>query len=404
MYRVGRFDFARKGPLSQDFLVVLLLYLVADAGRRGYRLLLESFWNDARKAGLPLPSEKPLSAPALCNARAKLSSDVFEHLLSSVTARFRDAFGGCRWEGRRVLATDGTWITTQRSDELARAFGVPSQGYCPQVLFTVLYDAVGLVPMAATVTGCNGSERAELAELLDHIEPGDVLVLDRGYPSFAVFRTLVDRGIDFLVRVPTTSTFEGVELLRQSPGKDYRVLLRDPKKHWPPLELRAVEIDVGGPEPLYFITSLRRSAYSRKQLATLYRLRWTEEEFFKAFKRAELSLGQMHAKSVNGVKQELFASLVYWAIARYLLAAAGEIHDVAHAQLSPKAGAIALGDTIVELLLATDHAAARPPILAVLDRLQTARIPYRPDRSYPRRSFKPQPKWGPKGRRGRDGG
>lgn len=384
--------------------MVLLLYLVADAGRRGYRLLLESFWSDARRAGLPLPSDKPVSAAALCNARAKLSSDVFEHLLSAVVDAFRDAFGAeSLWQGRRVLAADGTWITTQRSHELERAFGVPSQGYCPQLLLTALYDVSAHLPIAATVVGCNGHERVELAKLLDHITPDDILVVDRGYPSFDVFRMLVDRDLDFVARVPSSSTFAGIELLRQSPGKDYRVVLQDPNKRHPLLELRALEVDVGGDEPLYFITTLRRKDYTRSQVADLYRLRWREEEFFKALKRAELGLGQFHAKSANGVKQEVFASLLYWAITRYFLAAAGRAHGVPHLELSPKAGAIALGDNLVELLLARQHADVEPTADSIVSRLEKARIPSRPRRSFPRCSYKPRPKWGPTGRKGREG-
>ena len=49
-------DFSRSGPLSPEILVTLLLYLVADAGRRGYQPLLDAF-------DLALPTEQPVPRP-----------------------------------------------------------------------------------------------------------------------------------------------------------------------------------------------------------------------------------------------------------------------------------------------------------------------------------------------------
>jgi hypothetical protein len=128
---------------------------------------------------------------------------------------------------------------TQRSRELARAFEVPHDAHCPQLLATVLYDLCRRLPLGATITGHAGNEREELGRMLPHLQRGDVLVLDRGYPSFAIFQTLCEAGIDFVVRVPRSHTFEAVDLLRQSPGNDYRVLLAPRSKRDQPIELSA---------------------------------------------------------------------------------------------------------------------------------------------------------------------
>jgi hypothetical protein len=43
------------------------------------------------------------------------------------------------------------------------------------------------------------------------------------------------------------------------------------------------------------------------QLKQIYHLRWEIEEFYKLLKSDGFSLRQLHAKSVDGVEQELFA-------------------------------------------------------------------------------------------------
>ena len=53
-------DFSRGGPLQPELLTTLLLYMVGDAGRSGYRHLLDAFWDEARSYGLELPTDKPV--------------------------------------------------------------------------------------------------------------------------------------------------------------------------------------------------------------------------------------------------------------------------------------------------------------------------------------------------------
>lgn len=72
-------------------------------------------------------------------------------------------------------------------------------------------------------------ERTLLLEHLDVLEHGDVVVLDRGYPSHKILRHLIAKGVDFLVRVPTSSTFEVIDWLREARGDDYRVIIKAPR-------------------------------------------------------------------------------------------------------------------------------------------------------------------------------
>jgi hypothetical protein len=89
--------------------VTLLLFMAGDAGRRGYELLLDAFWEEAARAGIALPREAPVSAAAFCKARRKLKPQLFAALLTIVGDTIsREQAARLLWHGRRIFAVDGT--------------------------------------------------------------------------------------------------------------------------------------------------------------------------------------------------------------------------------------------------------------------------------------------------------
>ncbi len=163
-------------------LVPFLLYMVADANRRGYRHLIDGFWDEAQSFGLALPCEKPVTSSALSKARHKITPELMRALLHQASDSFDEQFGvDKRWCGRRVFAVDGSKVNIQRGEELAHAFGVPNGAHCPQVLVSTLFDLVAKVPHDITVAPHESGERQAMLRMLDRLKTGDVLVLDRGY-------------------------------------------------------------------------------------------------------------------------------------------------------------------------------------------------------------------------------
>lgn len=175
--------------------------MIADGNRRGYALLLDGFWDEARSHSLPLPTEKSISAPAFCTARRKISPDLLRQLLQLVREEFHKEFDAeSRWHGRRVFAVDGVKINLQRHPDLETAFGGPDGAHCPQVLTSMLFDVCAKMPVDLQLSSYASCERQHMLAMLSHIDAGDVLVLDRGYPSHEVFQVLRQRDVDFLIR------------------------------------------------------------------------------------------------------------------------------------------------------------------------------------------------------------
>ena len=386
--------------------MALGLYMIADGGRRGYLQLLDAFWDEARTFGLPLPTDRPVSGAAYCKARRKLPPATIRVLIHRLADRFEQKFrttvrGAA---SRRFLAVDGTKVNLQRCPELAEVFGVPKGAYCPQALVSTLFDLSSRVPQDLVIGRTDAAEREQLVLLLDRLRPGDVLVLDRGYPSFELFRLLADAGIDFVVRVPGSNTFAAVGDFLAERRDDGRIVIHPPAGHAmsdaEPLELRAVRIAGPKGERTVILTSLRRSEFSRSRIAAVYRARWQIEEYYKVAKSDFLGPGQLHSRTAVGVQQELLSLALFVGMARSMMAAAAVRHQAPYEAMSAKSGVLCLAAYVVRLLLVCDEGAVQDLLDRILERIARNRNHARPGRSFPRRSLRPSRKWGPKGRRG----
>ncbi len=383
--------------------MVLLLFMTGDGNRRGYRHMLDSFWDECASHSVPLPTEKPVTASAFCQAREKLPIDLLRHVLHDAASRMEQAFPGeSRWHGRRVFAIDGCKVNLQRSHELDARFGRPTGGHVPQATVSALVNVMSRTPRDIAIGPYGACERQLLLDHLAALEPGDVLVLDRGYPSHEILRILLDNEIDFLIRVPAKETFDALVDFRESGRDDCRIKVApasDPRCGEQPIALRAVKLTASGGEDSFYVTTLPQTHFPRAQIAELYRLRWQAEEFFKLEKSVYLDPRQFHARSALGVQQEILAQAIYVLIARFLLAAAAEHVGADYHHLSVKSAALALADYITRLCLQDPEHALRV-LPRLLDRIARTRDKPRPGRLCPRRSFKPGPRWGPMGRRG----
>jgi len=379
--------------------------MVADGNRRGYEHLLDAFWDEARSYGLPLPSQTPVSAASFCTARPKLTPRLFRHMLHELAEHaFEDgARVPRRWHGKRVFAVDGTKINLQRSHDLHRFFGTPQGAYCPQALVTVLLDVCAKLPMDLEISSFAGNEREHLVAMLPSLEAGDVVVLDRGFPSHEILQALSLAGIDFLIRVPSTNTFGIVQELQDSSSTDRAFQLQPPQgspSHWTRLDVRAVRIDVPDGTKSYFLTSLARKEFRLATLAELYHMRWDVEEFFKLLKGPYIGQGQFRSKMPTGILQEIHALILFLALTRVCMAGAAEASGRDHDSLSQKAGVLGLAAHLTRILLAPDEHSARRALGALLQRITRARRKMRPGRTFPRRSLRPMRRWHPGGRLG----
>ena len=387
--------------LSPQLLISLLVYMAADGGRRGYQHLLDGFWSEAHLNGVPLPVAAPVSAVAFCNARKKLSWTAIQQLLKDAAGDFDDRYGRRhRLLGRRVLAVDATQFPVQRTPELWKKFGSPTGGHTPQIMVSVLFDVVAKMPVDAVIAPYASDERALLAPLLSSTREGDILVLDRGYPSYAMIDLLLERKLDFVMRVRTTEGFAGVEQFLRSKQADADIVLLNKRpRPFAERKLRAVRRVGPRGKPQVFLTTLPRRQFSHAAICDLYRERWEIELFYRLQKCDYIGARQFHAKSADGVRQEVYAFLLFTAINRTVMAAAARACDTPYERISQKSALLATTRALTVLLLDSEPAVARRRLAALLDHIATRFDPKPRQRACPRQSFKPRSRWGPGGHR-----
>ncbi len=245
------------------------------------------------------------------------------------------------------------------------------------------------------------SERDHLEAMIVSLEPGDILVLDRGYYSHRLLQQLTRMGVDYLIRIPR-SGFLGVDAFRASGKLEQVVTVSLPtgcNSDWQPLRTRLVRVEGRDGEPAFYATSLRREEVSRAGIAELYHLRWEAEEFYKLLKSSYCGQGQYRSKSALGVVQEMEATVLYLAIARLCVTVASAKVVEEDQFPSQKGGVLTLAIFLTRIFLEPKQERAREVLEQVLQRIASTRDKRRPGRSFPRRSFRPRSQWVPTGRR-----
>lgn len=377
--------------------------MAADGGRRGYQHVIDGFWHEAKLNRVPLPVDEPVSAAAFCNARKKLSAVAVRQLLRDTAAEFDTRHGRRhRFHGRRVLAVDGTQIPVQRAAELWDEFGGSFEGHTPQIMVSVLFDVVAKMPIDAVIAPCVSDERAHLCRLLSSTREGDILVLDRGYPSFAVIDLLLEHRVDFVLRVRANGFLAVEEFVRSGQAEADIVLTPEQRSRYPDFtarRLRAVRrIGLGG-EVQVFLTTLPRRPFDHATICGLYQRRWQIELFYRLEKSEFVGHHQFHAKYAEGIKQEVFAFLLFTAINRTLMAAAARASNKPYDRISQKRSILATARALTVVLLESEPCHARRILTELLERIAARLDPPHRQRNYERRSFKPRSRWGPHGHR-----
>lgn len=398
----GDFSFTRHGPLSAELLTTFLMYMVADGNRLGIRHLVLNFWEDANAQGICVPLGDAVSASAICQARQRLPENLFRHLLAALAAEADRGPGQRTWRGKRVYAVDAAQMNVKPNAELQEAFRVSKGAYTPLILMSTMVDVFTRMPVNYEIDGRIGvGEREHLLRMLPSIKRGDLLILDRGYPSYEVLRMCAVAGIDYLVRCQNAQTFDLIDSFRESGCADQcftvDVCVAD-SSEITSLDVRAVRVE--GPDgPAFYVTSLPTEIAPVEEIAKLYHLRWQVEEYFKLFTSEYVGQKQFRSTSARGVRQEVGALTLFLAMTR-LLAVAAEvsIDEASDTFVSQKGAVVSFARSLIPILLDDDAQRVRARIVRTIERILKTLDRRRPGRSYLRRSLKPRRKWGPRGK------
>lgn len=132
----------RKRVLDSQLLVAFLLKLVESKNRQGYGGNLVQFWESCLNQGITLPQDKSVSASSLCEARQKLSEDIFIELNQELLALWNKMPDLPSFNGYRLFGIDGSRVNLPR-ELIAEGFKLYAKErgrYYPQGLMSCLYN------------------------------------------------------------------------------------------------------------------------------------------------------------------------------------------------------------------------------------------------------------------------
>lgn len=287
------------------------------------------------------------TASAYCKARRRLPLRVLQILVEKVASELRSATAAsATWLGRRVWIIDGSGFSMPDVPALQRHFGSPT-GQRPGCGFPVahwvaLFDLATGMLVRVAAGPMRAHDMAKTPEAEADVRPGDIVLGDRGFCSFAHIATLLSRGVDAVfrlhqkqlvdftpgrpqaTRVGYTANPQGLprsRWVRSNGILDQVVVWFKPKQKpkWmtaehfaalaPEITVRELRYQVAvrgfRVREITLVTTLLDPAiYPATELAELYRRRWQVELNFRHMK-ITMRMDVLRCKTVDGVMKEL---------------------------------------------------------------------------------------------------
>jgi Transposase DDE domain len=321
----------RKRVLGTQLLVAIILKLVQTKNRQGYGSTLIQFWEVCAEKNIGLPQINCVAASSLCEARQKLSEDIFKELNQELITHWQKNKDLPTWKGHRIFAVDGSRVNVPREliNEGYKIYAEERGRYYPQGLMSCLYNLQEKVVYDFSfVTHMN--ERLCAIEHMKYLTGKDIIVFDRGYFSYLLLYKVIEQGIQgiFRLQVQENGTNSKVLDFWKSHQDDTVIeympsitVIRDLKKRGfdldvKPLTVRLIKHKIND-EIYVYATTLISEAYPKECFAEIYHGRWGIEELYKISKQF-IELEDFHAKTTRGVKQELYAHLLLINLARFI--------------------------------------------------------------------------------------
>ena len=293
---------------------------------------------------------------AICQARQRLGAEPLRLLFERVAVPVARAGTPGAWlAGRRLMAIDGFVLEVPDTASNEAEFGRSGSGKYtpyPQVRVVGLGECGTHAIVGAAFGGFRTPERDLARQLFPGLEPGMLVLADRGFYSYQLWKQALQTGADLLWRVPATVNLRIVKAL---PDGSYRSLLPDPVvrqrravqrskggfvEEQTGIPVRVVEYQIedraGSDEIFCLITTIfDPEEVTAAELAAAYQQRWEFETSLD-----ELEIHQrgpariLRSKSAEMVKQEIWALLLTHYAIRDLICQAAEQADIDPDRLS----------------------------------------------------------------------
>lgn len=226
--------------------------IVAGDRRVGLSTNLAEFWDVCTDKGISLPQTKSITPSSFCEARQKLSENIFKDLNSNLLKNWSENRRLPKSLEHRVFAVDGSRVSIPRElTESGFKIYDEARRHYPQGLLSCLYDVLSKTIYDFDFVS-HMNERKCAIEHLKLLEPNDLVIFDRGYFSYLLLHEFVQNGVHAIFRLQSDLKKQGYNL--------------KPK----PLKLRLIKHKINDETYLYGTTLYSCEKYPTHHLAALY--------------------------------------------------------------------------------------------------------------------------------------
>ncbi len=150
-------------------------------------------------------ANKAFTDSAYRQARARLPLAVYQAILRALIKAFIPETSNGRWHGHRTFLIDGSSFSMPDTPELQAHLGQPGAqaagcGFPVAKILALFHAGTGLL-LEVMAAPLRSHEMSRVEDLHPALQPGDVLVADRGFCSFAHLALVKRRGVHAVFRV-----------------------------------------------------------------------------------------------------------------------------------------------------------------------------------------------------------
>jgi len=225
--------------------------------------------------------------------RQTMTQDLAAHFRRRQWAVF--AIEGSRFEVPRTISNQSAFSPKSdngkrkrrvRKDRLLRDRAAEKKSVSPQMWVTVLWHVDLGLPWDWRRGESGSSERQHLVEMLAELPPRSMITADAGFAGYEVWKAILDRGHDLLIRVGgNTTLLRKLGVTKENCSTVYLWPEKAASTSQPPLVLRLVVLK-RGKKRVYFVTSiLNPNILSDQKLLSIAKRRWGVEVFYRSYKQ-----------------------------------------------------------------------------------------------------------------------
>jgi hypothetical protein len=306
--------FSRQRSLSFHRLIFFLM----NMNKGSYQDELDHFFKALNHLEVP---ERIVTKGALTKARKKLEYQAFIELNKHMTSHYYSYFSTSSWYGFNLMAVDGSTLRLPDETEIMEHFGVwnvKKGDPCPKARISQMFDVLNRVTVDALIKPKKDGERQLASFHFLKLMPNDLILLDRGYPAFWLFKLIMSMDANFCARVSCTKwkvirkfyrsgKQESIVKLYPTPLSVLKCAEMGLDKN--PIKVRLTRVELSTGETEILITSLTdMDKYPINIFADLYHKRWPVEEDYKTMK-CRMQLENFSGKSTLSVYQDFHAKV-----------------------------------------------------------------------------------------------